>query len=387
MSSRFPFPLEKGDKLRLFHQLRLLSTQYDITLCSIVEQQPTAQEKSEVLKYCKNIYILKISIWRIAFHLFIAIFSGLPMQIAYFYDKKIEHNLLKIIKKEEPDVIFCQLIRCASYVQNLPSRTPKVLDYMDAFSSGLFRRAAYSKNYIIKFLLTFEAKRLARFEEKAFAWFDAHTIISTQDAEALTFASKQKIQVVPNGVVTDFFKNDAAKTPNYDLIFVGNLGYAPNIEAAKLLVKNILPIIENRLNRKIRLLICGARPSASVLALQNERVRVLPNVSDIRTAYSAGRVFVAPLFTGSGQQNKILEAMSMELPCVTTTLVNNAIGAAVGNTILVANTDEAFANAAIFLLENEATAQEMGKAARRFVLEKYAWEYSVSILFNIFKHL
>ncbi|HRP85181.1 MAG TPA: glycosyltransferase [Saprospiraceae bacterium] len=90
--------------------------------------------------------------------------------------------------------------------------------------------------------------------------------------------------------------------------------------------------------------------------------------------YWTGKLFVAPLFTGSGQQNKILEAMACGLPVITTSQVNNAIGAEVGTEIFIADNLRTFVAQIDDLLDDEDLRHEVAYQARRFVCDNYTWE-------------
>ena len=131
-------------------------------------------------------------------------------------------------------------------------------------------------------------------------------------------------------------------------------------------------------------MLSGARPAARVWALENEYVDVKPWREDIRAAYEDGKVLVAPLFNGTGQQNKILEAMAMGIPCVTTTSVNDAIGAKNGDHILVADQIQEMASAIHLLLRDDEIYLNIKKKARSFVEDKFSWETSVAKLNSIF---
>jgi glycosyltransferase involved in cell wall biosynthesis len=132
-------------------------------------------------------------------------------------------------------------------------------------------------------------------------------------------------------------------------------------------------------------LIAGARPTALVQSFSSKNVTVTGWVEDIRIAYASAKVFVAPLFLGSGQQNKILEAMSMEVPCITSTLVNNAIGAADNEEIVLADDRDAFVNRIEELLANTNEIKRIGTAGKEFVRNNYSWEYYVKPLKECFK--
>lgn len=381
LTSRFPYPLEKGDKLRIYHQIRVLSRRYEITLISLAEQPPKDAELAHLRQFCAAIHVFRLSKLRIAFNLISGWLQGLPLQVSYFYHPGIRKKIARLIQQEKPDHLYCQLIRMAPYVSDLP--LPKTLDFMDTFSIGMQRRAERSRG-LWRWLFRREAKQLQAYEAQAFAAFDHCTIISEQDRDLLVFAGKAQVRIVPNGVDTDFFHPKFKSAPEYHLAFVGNMGYHPNVEAAKFLVGEVLPILQQTVP-DVRVLIAGARPTSEVLALQSAQVTVTGWVEDIRDAYGSARVFVAPIFLGSGQQNKILEAMSMALPCVTTGMVNNAIHAPVNSTIFVADTAANFAANILKILADENLQTTIGQAARDFVEQKYGWEHSVRIFAELFE--
>ena len=392
LTSRFPYPLEKGDKLRIFHQIRELSRYHEIVLCSLAEEQVQDVDYQEVKQYCSKIFILNLNKKTVVFNILKNILShafnhvgapNLPFQVAYFFNKNIKKQILQIIDAEKPDHIYCQLARMAEYVRH--HNLPKTLDYMDAFSIGAARRAE-SSHWLTKPFWKIEAHKMAQYEAQLAHDFDNLTIISSQDRDVLDFTEKNKIQVVPNGVDTDYFKkNTVALPPQFHIAFVGNLGYYPNVEAAKFLVYQILPLLLTHMP-DIKILIAGARPTAEVQNLSNKNVVVKGWLKDIRTAYSDAQIFVAPLYHGSGQQNKILEAMAMGLPCITTSLVNNAILAKPDKDILTiepADTEGVWVEKIINLLQNIHNQEITSKNARLFVEEKYSWQFSATLLNNI----
>jgi glycosyltransferase involved in cell wall biosynthesis len=222
-----------------------------------------------------------------------------------------------------------------------------------------------------------EAKRLAVYERTLYKDFDKHIIISEQDRQRLKLPSKEYITVIPNGVDETFSSDDIQHVKSHDLVFVGNLGYGPNKAAAKFLVHDILPAL-NKQNRKVNLLIAGARPSNSIRRLASKKnVTVMGWVKDIREAYRDGRIFVAPMLSGLGLQNKILEAMSMGLPCVTTSLVNNAIGAKENEQILIADSVDDFAERILFLLDHPEAYKRIASQGKDFVSSNFKWEHQI----------
>jgi len=208
--------------------------------------------------------------------------------------------------------------------------------------------------------------------------FDNHTLISEQDKSYMEISNPDIIHVVPNGIDTDFFSYGLADVTEGDLAFVGNMGYPPNEAAAVYITQKILPLLE-----QISLVISGARPTSVVQQLANDNVNVVGWVDDIREAYRRARIFLAPIFSGTGQQNKILEAMATGLPCITTTKVNNAIGAKDGLEILIADNPTEFAKAVKKLLNDNRLYNHIQHNARNFVVQKFSWAEHVAKLNDI----
>lgn len=377
ITSRFPFPIEKGDKLRIYHQIRELAQYHDIYLFSLTDCAVQEEFVAHLREFCKQIHIFRLSKLKILFSLIASIWSKLPFQVAYFYNKNIANQIFDKIQELNPDFIYCQLIRTALYAKRLPQL--KTIDYMDTFSVGMQRRAK-NTSWLWRWIFDIEAKRLAKFEANIYHDFDHHVIISEQDRALLTFPEKQHIEIIPNGVDTHYFDPSKYKNkPTYDLLFVGNMGYYPNVTAAQYIVKEVLPLLPNQTT----LLISGARPSTEVSSLANERVSVSGWIDDIRDAYSNASIFLAPILFGSGQQNKILEAMAMSIPCITTSLVNNAIGAKPNKEILIADTPQQFVHHILAIKNNEINAQTIAAQARNFVIKNYSWQNAVNSLNNI----
>ncbi len=376
VTSRFPYPVEKGDKLRAFHQIRVLSRQHEIHLVAISHRKVPSADMQAMYPYCKSIKIFYVRNWLVPLQLLMGWMEGLPLQISYFLDRTLKRQVQYHIIHLEPDHVICQLIRAAPYVRALPF--PKTLDYMDVFSEGMKQLAQRYK--VLGFAFRWEADRLAAYERTIYKDFDRHIIISGQDRDRLRLASHEQIAIIPNGVDASFLAYDSSRSSAHDLVFVGNLGYGPNKTAAKYLVEKLVPALHDQ-GLVLSVLLAGARPGRSVRNMARVKgITVKGWVEDIREAYADGRIFVAPMFTGLGLQNKILEAMAMGLPCITTTLVNNAIGAVPGEEILVADTTDEFVHHIIRLREDADLYARLSVAGRRLVQSRYTWEEQVERL-------
>ena len=365
--SRFPYPLEKGDKLRAFHQITGLSEQFDIYLICLTEFEIKSNDLEVINQYCKEVHLFKLNRLLQIFSLFNCFFTEKPFQVAYFWQYHIHRKIGKIIERVHPEYIFSQLIRTTEYIKDY-HQCPKVLDYMDVLSKGIERRIEIQPWYL-KYLFKQEFIRLRNYERYIFDYFEQHIIISEQDQSYIIHPKSKEIAILKNGISEKFFISSKYNTPTYDLVFTGNMSYIPNIEASKYIVKEIIPLLK----KDIKLLISGIKPSKSVLKLKTNQVEISGWVEDIRESYLQAKVFVAPMFLGTGLQNKLLEAMALGIPCVTTTMANTALGAIPEESILIANSKDEFKFQIERLLKDDELYSKIKNQGKAFVKDHFSW--------------
>jgi sugar transferase (PEP-CTERM/EpsH1 system associated) len=378
--SRVPYPLEKGDKLRAFNQIKELSKKNQIILMALNDGKLDERALDELKKYCIAISILPLPKKQVIFNLVRTFFSSLPLQVGYFYFRRAQEKVDELVAKHKPDHIYCQLIRTSEYAKKHVN-IPKTLDYMDVFSKGIERRKQ-TDSFYMKPLLAMEYRRLLRYEKNIFSSFNHKTIISAQDRELIPHPDRQQIQVVPNGVDTDYFK-PVARKKEFEILFNGNMNYPPNVESAEFLVDKIMPYVWSKMPQ-VRVLISGASPTARVKDLETDHVIVSGWVDDVRDNYARSRILVAPMQISIGLQNKLLEAMAMQLPCVTSPLANNALHARHNEEIMVAETPEQYARYIIELLQNPAKVEQIAMNGYRFAVNNFNWKSTTALLEQLF---
>jgi glycosyltransferase involved in cell wall biosynthesis len=181
------------------------------------------------------------------------------------------------------------------------------------------------------------------------------------------------VSVIENGVDVEHFAPSGVTPEPRSLVFTGNMGYEPNVDAVVWFVEHCLPRIREAVP-EVKLAIAGARPSRAVQELAREPgVQVTGFVESMPATLNAAEIAVAPLRSASGIQNKILEAMACGLPVVTTTTGLGAIDARDGEHLLVADGEEAHAAAVIRLLGDADLRARLGAAAREQVVARYSW--------------
>lgn len=377
--SRVPFPLEKGDKLRAYHQLRVLSQEHEIFLVALSDSSVHPDAVETLSQFCKEVHILKIGRCARLWNLFRAFVTGKPLQCGYFYNTRAKRRFLEIVDRIKPDHIYCQLVRVIDYVKGIG--IPKTLDYQDVLSKGMLRRKELAAFYK-KPLFAMEYRRLCKYEKQAMSIFDNCTIITAVDRDLIPHDDKKSIHVIPNGVdLEQFACQDKAK--EYDLIFAGNMNYAPNIDAAEYLVKQIFPLVLKDFP-DARLVLCGATPSARVKALAADNLIVTGWVDSMAEYYAKSRIFIAPMRLGTGLQNKLLEAMATKLPCITSPLAGRPLeNARDGKELLICNSEQEYADAVKMLMTDSEKYRVLADAGYDFVRSNYNWETTTEKLSDI----
>lgn len=369
LTSRFPYPLEKGDKLRAYHQLRELARDHEVILWCVNEGLVPDADLRHLQSFCKEVHIGRLHRGHVFFNLLRALFKGWPFQVGYFYRRRFHRQISALIRDQQPDAVFCQLIRMAEYVRH--ERTlPRTLDYMDVFSKGMERRVGRER-FPKSVLIRSEWKRLLRYERDVFADFTGHIIISAQDRDHIPHPERARIHVIPNGVEHDFY-HPIERDKKYDLIFQGNMAYPPNVESVQFLVREVMPLVWKQ-RPQTNLVIAGATPAKEVLDLAGDKVFVTGWVEDMREYSAASRIMLAPMLISIGMQNKILQAFSMKLPSIVSALANNAIGATPGTDVLTAEKPGEYAAHILRLLANPQEAATLAENAYAFVHQHYDW--------------
>ncbi|HEY8365639.1 MAG TPA: glycosyltransferase [Bacteroidia bacterium] len=365
---RFPLPTDKGDKLRAWEQIKVLSKSYKLYVICFhdLKLEISEEHSSEIAKYVEELRLFPIGKWDMLWAGIRTLSRKIPFQVAYYYHPWFKKELEKTVKEFQPDFIFYQLIRVAPYL--IKNKAKTVLDIMDCMSHNVYLRLATEKG-IAKLFWTSEYKRLLAYESKIIPSFDYACIISERDRKMLPNGVGKKVITLSNGIDTHKFKPGNAERKT-DVLFVGNLSYKPNIEACIWLVEDILPELHKKgIYPSVKLV--GSSPDKKVLKLAEVRgVEVFANVPDTVPYYQDAKIMAAPMRINTGQQNKILEAMACACNVITTSNANDGIQAP-DHCILVADESKDFAAAIESVLNNE---KHPAQYARAFVEERFSWE-------------
>ncbi len=382
LTSRFPYPPIRGDKLRVFNLIRELSKDHEIVLATFADPDD-GRHYAELKKYVSRIEPVRFSKPRAYLNCLLHPFSQTPFQVYYYQSIEMRRAVAWLMAEEKPDVIHAHLIRMAPYALAYPG-TPKVLDICDSMTLNYEHFLAYRKD-LTTALYRLEKRRTATYEGTIPAEFDTSLVISSHDRDFVAgLGEPAKLVVVPNGVDFDYFQPWTGEAAPNRLAFMGTMSYFPNVDAMKWFAADILPLVR-RTVKDAELHIVGNSPSSEVTKLgADAAVTVTGFVEDVRPLVGPAAVFVCPIRAATGLNNKVIEAMAMGLPVVSTPEACEGIDVTDGVDILLASNPMDFAEAVIQLMTDAAERKRIGDAGRDFVVKNFSWGKAADILRNVY---
>jgi len=379
LTSRLPYPPNRGDRLRVFNFIRTLAGLHEIHLVSFIAGETERQNIEPLRKFCQTVQVVPLSSIQSALRVGVNLWRKQPLQTLYYRSGAMQELVDRTLAQANFDIIFVHLFRMAPYVTPYKN-IYRVVDLTDVISQELMRSIPY-RGWLSKLIYALELPRIEHYEHWVANHFEETWLISEHDRNLLAAdCPKANIQVVRNGVdVESFHPTNEAEVP-HSLILVGHMGVFHNVDAAIYLVKEILPRVWKEFpNTTVKLV--GAEPNRDVHTLSRiPRVKVTGFVPDLNAILNQTTVFVAPLRFAAGVQNKVLEAMAAGRPVVTSSLVNEGIMAQPERDLLIADSPEESAAAIIRLFHDAEFRLRLGKSAREFVKRNYRWDFAVERL-------
>jgi len=374
LAHRIPYPPDKGEKIRAFHELKFLGARHTVDLYCFADTEAEASQQKALRSYCRRIYVEARSRIRIAAGAARSFLRREPLSCGCFFSHKFQAEVQGTLATETYDVIFVYCSSMAQYVP-WPSATPVVLDFVDIDSAKWSQYAKRSRPPL-SWVYEREAKTLAAYEEK-WARVSSSTMVTTrQEAALLRGEGISPVEVVSNGVEIPATRLDALTEEIQALqpyaLFVGTMDYLPNIDAVEYFAEEILPRIRKR-HPELNFVIAGRSPAGRVRKLgRKPGVVVTGAVPDVEVYLAGCAAVVAPFRIAQGIQNKVLEALAAGKPIVSTPGPAAAIAARHGETLLVADNATDFADAVVALLEDPALYCRFSNGAD-FVRKNFSW--------------
>jgi sugar transferase (PEP-CTERM/EpsH1 system associated) len=382
LTPRFPHPAAKGDQLAAFHRLVQLGRRHEISLVSFCEDEAELTHADELRRVCESVQIVRLRRLRAIANVALrAAFSREPLQILYYRSAAFAQVVDDLARGRKFDIVHGFMLRMVPYLRQVDA--PRVLDALDSMELRM-RRNVEVERPPRRWLFREELRRVAPFERAVAHSVDAVLVASQHDKES--FAT-EKAEIVPNGVDAGAFAPDLASRRAGAIVFSGTMSYPPNVRAARWFADGCFPLVREAVP-DATFVIAGAVPARELRELAGRPgVVVTGFVQSMPETLNRATVAVAPMQSGAGIQNKILEAMACGLPLVTTTIGLGGIAAVPGRDLLVVDSPRDFADAVVSLLREPERAGELGEKARARVLEDYTWERAAAAVERVYERL
>jgi sugar transferase (PEP-CTERM/EpsH1 system associated) len=379
LAQRVPYPPSRGDKIASYHAVRYLAAKHSLFVGALAHDKDDLEHARELKRLGVEVDVALRHPSAASLAALQALVTGAPLSIAYYRSNELARAILDRAATVRFDAVIAFCSSMGQYADLLPG-LPLIADLVDLDSSKWELYAAASR-WPHSAVYAAEQRRLLEYERRL-TKRAAVAIVRTEAEreDCLRLIPGARFEVVSNGVDLAYFSANGAKPTTRNVVFTGVMDYFPNVHGVEYFCREILPRIRQRIP-DATFTIVGSRPNGRVRRLRNiPGVAVTGEVPDVRPYLRAASVAVAPLVLARGIQNKVLEAMAMNTPVVTTPAAFRGIDAAEGDGIFVADEPDDFATKVVRILENPRLGWEMGKRARGAVEKRYVWDEQLASL-------
>lgn len=360
--------------MRLYNLIKHIGQRHTVTL--ICEKRPnqTREDQNEVEKICDQVItVARQKQWSLK-NIIKTGFSLSPFLIIGHTTQDMRVVIEKELVKKKYDLIHVETF----YVmQNLPKTSLPIVLVEHNIEYFIYERYAQKAAWFMRPLLMLDVYKLKRAEQRAWEKATVVAAVSKQDKEVI---GRKNTYIVPNGVDTTVFQpkmiSSEFKTKKKKILYIGDYGYVQNRDAAGYIINSIWPQLKKNISLDATLWIVGKNMNQSIKDLGKEDNNIFFDDTNVQTAadiFSEADVLLAPIRIGGGTSYKIIEAMAVGTPVVTTSLGHEGIEAKPDEEILIADTPEAIAGAVVSLLTNQQQYTLLSKNARKAIEKNYDW--------------
>lgn len=372
LANRVPFPPDKGDKIRTFHQMEHLAASHDVYCACFVDSPEEACRAKSLRRWCRDVLTVPWDRQTAMMRAIKGWLGGRSLSVGAYADERMSQGIQSWCEAISFDVALAFASNMAAYA--LESNAPRrILDLCDV-DSAKWRAYAGRSRFPASWVYASEARRLRAYEKSCLSDFDAVMVITNSERALLDpIHERNDLFVVSNGVALPARSVNPAWRCAARIGFCGAMDYLPNIDGVCWFVREAWPLIRDELP-DAEFVIAGRNPTQAVRGLAKcGGVRVLGYVEDMNREIEGWRLSVAPLRIARGLQNKVLEAMAMRRPVVATSQTAEGLHVVDDHNILIADEPREIADQVIRLCELDGLCRRIGDAAYRCVASYYSW--------------
>jgi glycosyltransferase involved in cell wall biosynthesis len=382
-----PYPLTSGMSIRIVEIARRLAREHEVTFAVATRWatdlhlcEGLRQEGFAVVAMPRN---RGYDVFRESLHGFL---KGRPPDNAFFGSKTLERHLISNAGAFDVIQLEYEIFGRLPYLIPEIARTVSVIVLPDLLSESYSRIAKIEPSRRSRLWRRLNVPGFRRFEREVLPNYDLAIVMSDRERDLVArHVDVRRIAVVPNGADISSSPLEEASNPSPVVLFVGQLEYPPNIDAAKWLTEDIFPRV--RAAYPSAQLVVVGRPASMKLSLSGEGVidaGVVPNLSPY---YRKADVVIVPLRAGGGTRLKILEAMALGRVVVSTALGAEGLDVVDGYHLVLADSAQALAEAVLRVFRNPAMRASIRVQARALVEARYNWDDAAQVLLDRYREL
>ncbi|MCB0195795.1 MAG: glycosyltransferase [Anaerolineae bacterium] len=387
ISPYIPSPI----RVRPYNLIKHLAKRgHQITLLALIPPGEDTSSLDTLRSWCHSVETVVLPRWRTLWNTASAIPAGIPLQAAYSRSPEMAERIREIQKKATFDVVHIEHLR-GSELSSAVNGIPIVFDSVDSITLLFEYVCTSGPNWKSRLMARLDLERTRRYEGNLLKRYPHVLVTSPKDRDALvkfsTVHNPQRFTVLPNGVDLEYFTPIDSPRETETVVFTGKMSYHANIAAALDVAKHVMPLVWRQFPQA-HFVIAGKDPAPEIEALtDDDRIIVTGTVPDLRPYLAKATVSVSPMRYGVGIQNKILEAMAMGTPVITTSNALSSLQVTEGEELIIADTPQAVARHIIELFKDQSLAQRVGNAGRCYVETYHDWNVTAENLEAVYREV
>lgn len=377
VSTWLPYPPSNGARIRAYNLLRCLAAQHEVHLLSFIFSPDEEQYVPVLRALCADVRIVLHDPFQLSrLRGIVGLLSTRPRGVVGTYCQAMAQAVSQVTKVTRFDVLVAACASAGRYLLSVPD-VPRLLEEQNS-STRMAHESYCAENRALSRLRKWVAwQKALRYERWLFPQFDSCSMVSSLDRDAVLASIPKMIQrviVLPNGVDLEWNQPGLADPKPDTLVFNGSLTYGPNADSMRFFVAEVWPTLR-RQRPRLTLTITGSYEGVDLSWLPDDgSVRLSGYLKDVRPTVAGSWLSVVPLRSGGGTRLKILEALALGTPVVSTSKGAEGLNLEAGSEVLIADEPEQLAERTLDVLRDAALRQSLAQHGRQAVEHRYSWE-------------
>jgi polysaccharide biosynthesis protein PslH len=378
LAHRLPYPPNKGDKVRSYHLLKHLAKNHRVLLGTFVDDPDDLQHVDHLRNMCAEVHVSRLHPPAARLRSLKGLLTNEALSLAYYHDADLAQWVEGVKQRADLDAVVVFSSSMLPYSKGV--KAPMVVDFADV-DSDKWAEYGRTHRWPLSWVYSREGRKLRDTERDGGArarWSLFATSVEADLFRAMAPECAQRVAVLNNGVDSVYYAPQTERASPFAkgeraLVFIGTMDHWPNVDAALWTAQSMLPVLRQRFPG-LRLYVVGRNPTPALLALHGDAVQITGTVADVRPYVQHASAVVAPIRLARGIQNKVLEAMAMGRPVVTSKRCAAALDTTTNQCLLSAEEASDYVREITGLLESPTRAEAIGRAAREHVLTHFSWD-------------